>query len=505
MPRSVPRTATVFRPATRQRGGWVAVNPAFAKRFRSLGIDSAAGFLELPGEVVSGHPDRHVVRVELPGFAAAFYLKRQHAVTWRERLRNWAAGFGRVSRCEREAAVLKELQASGLPGPQWAAVGGDGRGRAFLLVEEVTWATDLRAALGDSELSLAGRRALAERVGRVIGRLHSAGWSTPDLTAKHLFAAPDGGLTLIDWQSARRVPNLSQVERLAALAALHASVADDLASPRDRLRVLRAARDGRVAPVARKIERLAAKARTRRSIRDQRQPVATAAAQRLVWVAGETVCAVPDVAAIWQRPAVAAPFYGCEPATLRTELRDGREGVLIRGRSVAPLGRFAAALRGRSWRSPGVTLGRVLFHLERYDVPAPRLFAFGQRFTGRATAEWFALHELPGDAVPGSVEPHTAEQLGLVLRLLHDAGCRPVGEPFAAFGVSSCGVAIRDVTRVRLVRKVSRQARGQDLASLVASVPEWSRAAVEAGYLAGPRERIVARSPVRSLPVVAGS
>ncbi|WP_439626449.1 lipopolysaccharide kinase InaA family protein [Gemmata sp.] len=506
MPRSVPRTATVFRPAAHQSGGWAEVNPAFAERFRALGIDSAAGFLELPGEVVSGHPDRHVVRVELPEFATAFYLKRQHAVTWRERLRTWAAGFGRVSRCEREAAVLKELQVSGLPGPQWVAVGGDGRGRAFLLVEEVAGATDLRAALGDSVLSPAGRRALAARVGWVIGRLHAAGWSTPDLTAKHLFVAPGGGLTLIDWQSARRLPSLPRAERLAALAALHASVADDLASTRDRLRVLRAALNARcVAPVARQIERLAAKARTRRSIRDQRQPVVTAAAQRLVWVAGEAVCAVPDVAAVWQRPAVAAPFYGCEPATLRTELRDGREGVLIRGRSVAPLGRFVAALRGRPWRSPGVTLGRVLFHLERYGVPAPRLFAFGQRLTGRATAEWFALHELPGDAVPGSVEPHTAEQLGRALRRLHDAGCRPVGEPLAAFGVTARGAAVRDVTRVRLVRKVSRQARGHDLAALAAAVPEWSRAAVEAGYLAGPRERIVARSPVRSLPVVAGS
>ncbi|VTT97343.1 hypothetical protein : Lipopolysaccharide core heptose(I) kinase OS=Pseudomonas bauzanensis GN=CF98_17255 PE=3 SV=1: Kdo [Gemmataceae bacterium] len=482
------------------------MNPAFAERFHALGIDTAAGFLELAGEVVSGHPDRHVVRVELPGFAAAFYLKRQHAVTWRERLRNWAAGFGRVSRCEREATVLKQLQASGLPGPRWVAVGADGRGRAFLLVEEVAGAPDLRAALGDSGLSPAARHVLADRLGRLVGRLHAEGWGTPDLTAKHLLVAPGGELTLIDWQSARRVPNLPQPERFAALAALHASVADDLASPRDRLRVLRAALDsGRVAPVARQIERLAAKARTRRSIRDQRQPIVTPAAQRLVWVAGEAVCAVPDVAAIWPRPAVAAPFYDSEPAVLRTVLRDGREGVLIRGRSVAPLGRLVARLRGRPWRSPGVTLGRVLFHLERYGVPAPRLFAFGQRLAGRATAEWFALHELPGDAVPGSVEPHTAEQLGRVLRLLHDAGCRPVGEPLAAYGVSARGVAVRDVTRVRLVRKVSRQARVHDLASLVASVPEWSRAAAEAGYLAGPRERMVARSPVRSLPVVAGS
>lgn len=505
MPRSVAPTLTVFRPAAPARNGWVTVNPVFADRLRALGLETAAGFLELPGEVVSGHPDRHVVRLDLPGFAAAFYLKRQHTVTGRERLRNRLAGFGWVSRCVREAAVLRELQAAGLACPQWVAVGECG-GRAFLLVEEAAGSVDLRSALSDAGLSPNGRRALAERLGRLIGRLHAAGWSAPDLTAKHVLVSPGGDLTLIDWQSAHRVPNLPLPEQLAALAALHASVADGLASTRDRLRVLRATFDsGRVAAVARRIERLAVKARTRRSIRDQRQPAATAPAQRLVWVADETVCAVPDVAAVWQRPAVAPPFYGCEPATLRTVLRDGREGVLVRGRSVAPVGRLVAALRGRPWRSPGVTLGRVLFHLERYGVPAPRLFAFGQRLTGLTTAEWFALHEIPVDLVPGAVEPHAAESLGRVLKLLHDAGCRPVGESLAAFGVGPLGAAVRDVTRVQLVRSVSRQQRAEDLAALVAAVPEWSRAAVEAGYFGEPRERMVARSPVRSLPVVAGS
>ena len=136
----------VYRPAASLIGGRLEVNPAFATGFAALGIDSPAGFLDLPGEVVSGHPDRHVVRVELPGFPTAFYLKRQHSVTRRERWRNWRAGFGWVSRCEREAALLKQLAAAGLPCPQWVAVGDDGRGRAFLLVEEVAGSGDLRRA-----------------------------------------------------------------------------------------------------------------------------------------------------------------------------------------------------------------------------------------------------------------------------------------------------------------------------------------------------------------------
>ena len=86
-------STVVYRPSAPTAGGRVEVNPAFAARLAALGIDSAAGFLDLPGEVVSGHPDRHVVRVELPGFDRAFYLKRQHTVTLRERLRNRLAGF----------------------------------------------------------------------------------------------------------------------------------------------------------------------------------------------------------------------------------------------------------------------------------------------------------------------------------------------------------------------------------------------------------------------------
>src|SRR5207248_942677 len=136
---------------------------------------------------------------------------------------------------------------------------------------------------------------------------------------------------------------------------------------------------GRFSDLARRVAAAAARLADRRSIRDQRQCTATAPGQRLVWLAGEAVCAVPDVAAIWPRPATTAPFYGGDAGTFPVRLADGHDVVLIRGRSFAPLGRLRAWLRGRPWRSPGVTLGRVLFHLERYGVAAPRLLAFGQR------------------------------------------------------------------------------------------------------------------------------
>jgi tRNA A-37 threonylcarbamoyl transferase component Bud32 len=430
--------------------------------------------------VVSGHPDRHVARIELPGWDRALYLKRQHRVTRRERLRQWLAGFGWRSRCGREADLLKQLSAAGFSTPRWVAHGEDGRGRAFLLVEELSGPVELRRVLGDGRLAPAARSRLADRLGQAVAALHAAGFDTPDLTAKHVFVdAETGGVTLIDWQSARRLPALHEVARLRALAALHASLADHLATPRERLRFLRAytraAGYGAAHPVRRRdvqtIGRLAGEELKRRSVRDQRQPVATTAGQRLVWLAGEAVCAVPDVAATWPRPAACTPFYGEAPSARRLRLPDGRLAELIRGRSSAPLGRFVAWLRGRPWRSPGATLGRVLFHLDRYGLPAPRLYAFGQRETSPASAEWFALHEPPAGrpladwlaATPAADRRDDVfEQCGRLLDELHDAGCRPAGPVF--WVDPDDRVSVGGVRHVRIVRSVSPRDRRRDAA-----------------------------------------
>ncbi|MBX9585604.1 MAG: phosphotransferase [Gemmataceae bacterium] len=445
-------------PSSSALPGWLAVHPRYAGRLVWMTADD---LLDLPGEVVSGHPDRHVVRVELPGWDRPLYLKREHRVGWRERLRQRLAGFGWASRCGREAAVIRGLAAAGLPCPRWAAYGEDGRGRAFLLVEGLP-GVELRRLLSDDRLSPVDRIRLAGRLGRAVAALHAAGFTTPDLSAKHAFVDPETfEVTLIDWQSARRVARVSDRDRLAALALLHASLADDLAGAGDRLRFLRAYR--RVAgPVsARAVERLAAKARGRRSVRDQRQPAGALPDQRLVWLAGEAVCAIPEVAAVWPMPAVRPPYYGAPAGPSVIALPDGRSAVLVRGRSVDLLGRLRAWLRGRPWRSPGVALGRVLFHLERYGVPAPRLYAFGQRITGPASAEWFALYEPPA-GVPVT-DPHRAEP---VLRRLHDAGCRYVGRGPLLWVDDAGRVSVGNPAAVRIVRRVTDRDRRADLIRL---------------------------------------
>jgi hypothetical protein len=278
-----------------------------------------------------------------------------------------------------------------------------------------------------------------------------------------------GVVTLIDWQSAeRRRPTLA--ERVQALAALHASLADPTA--RDRLRFLREyLKVEPVSPFAemvRRIERAATKQAKRRSIRDQRQPTVTENPQRLVWLAGEAVCAVPEVAAIWPSPAVAAPFYGelfADESCIT--LADGRPAVLLRQRaSVFP--RLVAKVRGRAWRSAGATLGRILFHLERYGIPAPRLLAFGQ-LESSPSAESFVLFDPPA-GVPltewlrHSNSADVMQQCESLLQRLHDAGCRLTAHA-DVFRVDDRGrVTIADPRAIRLDRKLSAHARRADFA-----------------------------------------
>src|SRR5262249_13129407 len=154
----------------------------------------------------------------------------------------------------------------------------------------------------------------------------------------------------------RRVRTVPATERLQALGMLHASVAESLATLRERLRVLwaalRPAREagvlaGRFAELARRVAAEAARLRNRRSIRDQRQPAVTDYPQRLVWVAGEAVCAVPDVAESWPSPAIVSPYYGEEPGTFAVQFPGGQPAMLNRGRSFAPLSRLRAWMRGR--------------------------------------------------------------------------------------------------------------------------------------------------------------
>jgi hypothetical protein len=221
---------------------FVEINPLYRPFLESLGLSEADHFLDLPGVVVSGHPDRHVVKVCLGDGPSAFtaFLKKEHRVAWKDRLANAWAGLGLYSKSYREAIMLRALRRADVECAEWIAVGEDDAGRAFVLVREVEGGRDLRAFLGDAANATPGRRrALARRLGQAVAKLHRAGFDHPDLYAKHVLVRDDGSVVLLDCQRCGR-RRLTRRRRVRALAKLNASVDDGLADRTDRLVFLRA-------------------------------------------------------------------------------------------------------------------------------------------------------------------------------------------------------------------------------------------------------------------------
>jgi tRNA A-37 threonylcarbamoyl transferase component Bud32 len=491
-------------------------HPRFRTWLEKCGVTTAEAAFTLAGEVVSGHVDRHVVRVELHGGSGrrTVFLKREHTAGLKARLRNRLAGFGWVSRCEREAMTLAKLEAAGLPGPQWLAYGRDAAGRGFLLVDELTGAVELRAFLTEHTLAEEERRVLSDRIGRTLAEVHAAGFGTPELAAKHLLVRPGPmAVSLIDWQSCPPPGAVKPADCDRWLATLHATLADELATPMDRLRVLWAYRrtlrmtgqqpGSRFGAWVRSIAATADGLLNKSSVRAQRQPVVTDVCQRLVWLAGEQAVAIPEVAAGWPTPPTGEPFYSPTPNPPgghreRHTMPDGRDAVLVRFTTTDPLGRFVAAVRERPWRSPAAVAARVLFHLQRHAIPAPALLAFGQRMVSRRTCDSFLVGELPPN--PTAITDYlsrpegTAEgkqgvlrECGRLLRRLHAAGCRPcpsAGANDPLFVVSDGTVFVGSPFAVTLSRRPSEPERQLDLNRFATSLPPVAHSLVLSGYSA---------------------
>ena len=489
--------------------GWMEVHPRYRTWLCKCGLTSARDILALRGEVVGGHADRHVVKVELhTGVSTrAAFLKREHVVGRRVRYRNWRANFGWVSRAEREARTLQKLEARGLPGPQWLAYGEDDDGRAFLLIEELSGAIPLRELLADYTLSADELRLLAERLGKMLAECHAAGIGTPELSAKHILVRP-GILQpfLIDWQSSRLDRAITPADAAAWFGALHATVPEGCVNPRLRLRLLWAYRRVMKAsgnPLTLRAEDFASRVRTasrsqskRSSVRQQLGATGVAP-QRLVWLDGEAVVAIPEVACAWPEDLKREPFYGQPPGTVRLVLPCGTPGELTRFQSFAPLGQAIAALRERPWRSPGATAARVLFHLQRFGIAGPKLLAFGQRRTSRLRVNSFVVVEVSHHsperrsgvekllASDNVLRNRALADIGQFLKRLHDAGCR---FRWGLLGACPLLVAVPELTvasalAIALVRRVSgRQARS-DLALALAGLDRLDKMRVLRSYL----------------------
>jgi Lipopolysaccharide kinase (Kdo/WaaP) family len=476
--------AELARPPATHRHGRVEVHPAVAASITRVGLVSASDFLELPGEVVSGHPDRHVMQVVLDagGEELPCYLKRQHRVRWKERWNNWLAGAGFVSRSEREGRLLLALEDAGLPAPCCLAFGEDGCGRAFLLVRAAEGHIDLHRWLSKRNGNVGD---ISERLGRLVAEVHNAGFDHPDLYAKHVLVHPEtDAVMLIDWQRSRRWPSVSWSHRIRTLAALHATIAKHLVPLVPRLRFLRAyleatcrhaagvhQRPG-LAVLARRVAIEADRLLRKPSVRSQQLPEPGTEPQRLVWLDGEALCAIPEVAGGLQDEPWRLRLYDARHQSAPLPLPCGRVGRLRVGRARISLRRLWCLVRRRTWRSPELRMARLLFLLERHRIPAPRLLAFGQRGRTLGRAESFVLsepHAMEGtllgvwldDACRRVDKPEwcklrrqVLDSVADLLRRLHDAGCiveqlGRLGEPFVVHAnTGPPAVVLADVGRL---------------------------------------------------------
>ena len=436
------------------------INPRYREILLRQGLEKAEDFLRLSGVIYCGHPDRHVAQLTLSESLSVF-LKKEHQVRWRDRLASFLAGFGFVSKSWRELATDHKLEQAGIHRPEVIAAG-ETSGQAFLLLREVPDAVELRSFL-ENETDPLIRCRLARRLGQELARMHAAGIDHPDLVSKHVLVQPETmRLCILDWQRSRQHRRLSWSTRCRDLAALDATLGENLATDHERLTCLHSyMRAARLIPpvqrtaTARRIRALANRLLKKRYIRELRRPGLTPGKQNLIWLDGEAVCVtrefrdeIRDQLPAWLNLLRKPARPGHEVHRHLLPLPGDRAVRLVRRRQSRPLSWLWNWLRGRSWVSPELEQAATFFRLERNGISPPRLLAVGQRRTKPWLTESFILTE-PAPSRIRLVEwlscrkgrtltkpelrqfRQVLQQAGAVLARIHetstflDAGCDP--------------------------------------------------------------------------------
>ena len=388
------------------------INPRYRTLLEDLDLRTAEDFLALPAVIQCGHPDRNVGLVTLGSGDSAVpaFLKREHRIRWKDRLQSALAGFGPVTKSERERLTIQALSRAGIGCADWIAAGED-RGGAFLLLRALASARDLRVFL--SEQGARSRHRFAQKLGAAIARLHNAGFEHRDLYSKHVLIDPNNGTPcFLDLQrsSQRRLVNWKK--RWRDLAALDATVADELLSKGDRLTCLRAyLRQCRLQRVAGTIHVMHSACRIflnttrllrQRRIQESRRVLPSAGNQALLWLDGEALCITPEFHA-----QLGGELPGClQLASLPAWPRNlelcnqvwlgPAEGFLVRRRRTRILEGLWNWMLGRRRASPELRQAGLMFRLGRAGIATPRLLAFGQRQVVPWRTESFLLSESSG-------------------------------------------------------------------------------------------------------------
>lgn len=456
---------------------FIEINPQYQQFLEAQELVSAERILSLPGVVVGGHASRTVTRVTLSEGEETFraYLKHEQ-VTWRTRLSSWWSGWGRSTCSQREMTMLQAARLAGVGCPDWLAAGEDDQGRAFLLVREVSEALDLRVYLRTRMFASARERLrLAHALGEALAHLHDAGFDHPDLYCKHvLIQNGQPSITFLDWQRGKQVSQVGWSRRWQNLAALHASLANDLASPRERLACLRAYLRATIpqhvprafeSDAIKRILRQARHLLRRRHIRDLRQSAPETIPSELVCLDGESLCVTPDFHASFQQQWPRLLKWVQPPVDLRDGvsrttviLPGAQQATLVRRRQLWSVARLSNWLLGKLTPSPEFHQIRLLFRLQHYGIGMPRLLAVGQRHFPPWRTDSFLLTDNPqgGAPVTDCLSPagqawnaqrkqrrQLLRETATLVRQLHRAACYFTGRNGSSWPPPSTGWQMR--------------------------------------------------------------
>jgi hypothetical protein len=315
-------------------------------------------------------------------------------------------------------------------------------------------------------------RDLAVALGRELACIHAAGFEQRDLYAKHILvrSSADGyRFCFLDWQRSRHRHAVTWQRRLRDLAALDASLAENLASDRLRLVGLGAylrsvAALSRAADVKQRffppssaaaaIRSISARLLRRRKVRELRQPPVPDGAQHLLWLEpGERLCVARDFH---------AELGGRLPSWLPQGTPPRQPGPCVEHRLIL-LGASRTAHLVKRWQTVATWLPRskfpapefahaaAIFRLQRFGVAGPRLLAMGHCAVTAMQRFSFLLTE-PPPGVPlatvlrqnSSPRLHKAllDQLDALLAKIRDAGYtfRPGADVLQAWVVAGVPV-----------------------------------------------------------------
>lgn len=444
--------------------GWAEILPGFQSLFHRHGMESARAFLDWTGILVNHHRHRQVERVTLLAAerpardmaeslagASDYFLKKQFAVTWGERFHNAWVGFGWCATAVREGAMLQALARAGVPSPEVAALGEDGK-RAFLLTRAERELGDLRCLLHDLRDEPARRR-LAMALGRELARMHDAGFDHPDLFVQHILAGPHAEsfrFCILDWQRSRHRRRVSWRIRCRDLALLDATLLGALAGDRLRLRFLRAYRQaagGQAKPplarLARAIRARAEALRQERRIREFAQMPTPAGDQAFVPVRGGALFIVQSFAERLDRRL---------SDSWRSMIDDAAQPWDVLATFASALGLEVEPMRTAASSDAIPALGHTLFRLQRFGIPAPRLLVAGR--DGRMlvkTARAMPIADALARA-PNGIRHRLLSAAGAIVRRIHEAGYHlPASDGWdRRLGVTAAGeVVLKSVAELK--------------------------------------------------------